>query len=176
MPVNSPRQMRSRAVVAIALALLAGCNELVDPWTDDTVGPDLVTTASVDGAQKTDTRQRDVAREFASTPLTPQDGTVSHYPLWWHDPYEDNGSSDQRFAWTWGDYVLMPFGLSRFIVNTIGSPITMGVYPPVPLRASDGVASQEGWAAQQDARWLPSGGSPTPPDILEVGAVPQSGK
>jgi hypothetical protein len=57
-------------------------------------------------------------------------------------------------------------------VNTIGIPISATFYPPVPLRGSDGIVSREPLGAEHDPAWLPAGGSPTPPDVIEIGAVP----
>ena len=163
------------ALAGIVLPLGA-CHEYIDPWTDKTAGPEMVTTASVEGtlAQQAAPSSRQ-HRGTEATLISPQDGTVGHYPLRWEDPFEDRGSDDGQYAWTWEDYVAMPYGLARFILNTACLPASVVVQPPVPLMSSDGVISRQALGHDHDAQWLPSGRSPTPPDILELGSVPPDG-
>lgn len=169
--------MRRIAALVIVCGAASGCRELVDPWTDATISPDMVTTASVEGVRTAAAEPGDdeIRSDFAARPIAPQDGTVSHWPLWWQDHFEETGSADGQFAMTWEDYFCMPYGLSRFIVNTIAIPISASFYPPVPLRSSDGIVSRGPLGAEHDPAWLPAGGSPIPPDVIEIGAVPPDG-
>ena len=173
MPSNPRLTLKNvRMLLAGLLFGLGGCHEYINPWSDETIGPELVTTASVEGALAQEAQPSDRAREAEPALTSPQDGTVGHFPLWWEDPFEDRGSDDGQFAWTWEDYVGMPYGLARFILNTMGVWASAAVQPPVPLMGSDGVTSRQALGYDHDAQWLPSGGSPTPPDILEIGSVP----
>lgn len=176
MPSNMRRISKTGLIAAQAVLLTAGlgCHELVDPWTDATISPDLVTTASVEGARTAaaEPSPNDQRTDYEVRPIAPQDGTVSHWPLWWQDHFEETGSADGQFAMTWEDYAGMPYGLGRFIVNTIAIPISATFYPPVPLRSSDGIVTRQPLGAEHDPAWLPAGGSPTPPDVIEIGAVP----
>lgn len=165
-----PRPKFNRWCLLVALAA-AGCHEYVNPWTDEYFGPEDVTTASVEGIRNQPTTPVPRTRGFATTVTAPQDGTVGHFPLWWEDPFEDRGSEDHRFAWTWEDYFALPYGLSRYIVNFIGVPLSAVVQPPVPLMGSDGV-THRALGEQSDPQWHPAGASPTPPDILDIGVVP----
>ena len=161
------------AFVLTAMFSVCGCHNYVNPWIDETVDAGLITTASVEGYKATDTSESALrTRGFETTLVSPQDGTVSHFPLWWEDPFEDRGSHDGLFAVTWEDYFGMPYGFGRFIVNTIGVPVTAVVNPPVPQMGSDGITSEQRWAIDHDASWLPSGDTSTPPDILEIGSIP----
>jgi len=148
-----------------AVCAVTGCSELINPWSDSVPEPGPAPTASARVARRAGGGPVRPTRGFDRAVVSAQSGEVSHYPLWMQDPYEEFGSDDGRFAWTWEDYVGMPYGLSRFIVNTIGVPISAALYPPVPLRGSDGVIRNE----PHDARWLAAGGTTVPPDWLEVG-------
>lgn len=164
--------MLPAAILAAMTCAAGGCHEYVNPWLDETAGSEWITTASVEGAVHESHEPVQRTRGLEAVPVAAQDGTVGHFPLWWQDPFEDAGSDDSQFAWTWEDYFAMPYGLGRFIVNTIGLPGSAVVYPPVPLRGSDGVAARFMPLSMQDPEWLPSGGSPTPPDVLEIGSLP----
>ena len=175
--ITQPNNKCSVVTSVIAgLFLLGGCTEYVNPWRDDTVGPEVVTTASVEGTRahqpestpESEARVRDREQDVVAT----QDGTVGHFPLWWEDPFEVAGSEDGQLAWTEEDYFAMPYGLARFIANTMGMPVSAVVYPPEPKRGSDGVLHIGDWNEYHDPDWLPSGVSPTPVDILEIGSIP----
>jgi len=156
------------AMVGFAWALLiGGCAEMIDPFNDEMPGPDLVTTASATEARQSPAHEPQREREFDRCVALAQDGVVAHYPLWMQDEYEEYPGTDDRFAWTWEDYFAMPYGLGRMVVNTIGMPISAAVYPPVPLRGSDGVIGE----GPHDPQWLAAGSSPVPPDLLEIGAA-----
>jgi hypothetical protein len=165
-------QQNSKRIAVVLLGLLAGCNEYINPWQDETVGPEMVTTASAEGARAHPSAEDLHSRGYAPTVVMPQDGTVTHFPLWWQDPLEDRGSDDGRFAWTWVDYFGMPYCLARFDLNTLAFPISVVLEPPVPLMESDGVTSTHTLGGDYDARWMPAGGTSTPPDILEIGTTP----
>lgn len=158
-----------RAVLgAVFLAIPLGCHEYINPWEDDTIGPDRVTTASVEGVRAHVGEPRTVQRDDEQVAISAQDGTVSHFPLWWEDPLEDHGSDDGKFAWTGEDYLAMPYCLGRMIVNTIAMPVSAVVQAPVPLMGSDGIDSRQILGDYFDAAWYPGGASVTPPDILEL--------
>ena len=156
-------------MLAIAMC---GCSEYVNPWFDEMVSHDYVTTASVEGVRSVSQPIEPVSRSFQPTLVSPQDGTVGHFPLGWEDPFEDRGSDDGQFAWTAEDYFAMPYGYGRFIVNTIGVPASLIVQAPVPLMGSDGITSRQLLGYDHDAEWLPAGRSATPPDVLEIGSIP----
>jgi len=143
---------------------------LVDPFVDEMPATTEVYTASVSGVEQTDTAPAIRVRGFEPAHASAQDGTVSHWPLWWEDPCVDKGSEDGTFAWTWEDYVAFPYGLGRSLVNTMGLPISAAVTPPFTIMGSDGVLSRQALGCDHDATRLPGGLAP-PIDILEVGTI-----
>jgi len=161
-----------RRAVAMMLAAMsvAGCHGLINPWSDETVSAQAVTTASVSAARAQITDPDVQLRDFSAVPLHPQDGSVRHFPLWFEDPFEDRGSDDGRFAWTYEDYIAAPYGLARSILNGIAVPISAIVRPPAPLMMSDGLTSRQALGYDHDADWRPDGATPVPPDLIELGA------
>jgi hypothetical protein len=89
-------------------------------------------------------RRRDVPE--ARVPRA--DEGVPHYPLWWEDPLEDKGDQNDTFAWTWQDYVGMPYSLGRFLLNTMAWPVSAGVTPPGAAMVSDGNVGRDHDAAR----------------------------
>lgn len=163
------RLMRT-AFVLIALSLAAtACNQppAVNPWMDDSIGPQAWTTPSEQGVlaagRSPAVRQRGGPPQDLILPRS----SVPHYPLWWQDPFIDKGDGDGRFAWTWQDYVGMPYGLGRFILNTIAVPASVVVHPPGTSWVSDGVVEGD-----HDAR---PGKSPDPDaSPADFGRTPES--
>jgi hypothetical protein len=166
-----------RIATAATIISTCGCHEYLNPWKDTTVGPDQVTTASVKAARAHVGEPRTVQRSNDPIPLHAQDGTVPHFPLWWEDPFEDRGSEDGQFAWTGEDYLAMPYGLGRMILNTIAIPVSLVVQPPVPLMGSDGIVSKQALGYDHDPTWYSDGASVVPPDVQELqesGSAPAS--
>jgi len=140
----------------------------VDPWSDDLPGANDVSTASVEGARAAKVEPSQRVRESQRSRIEAQDGTVTHWPLWWEDPFVDKGSQDGQFAWTWEDYLAMPYGLGRNILNTMGWPVSAAVEPPFTVMGSDGKLSRQALGYDHDAERRPEGVAP-PADILDIG-------
>ncbi|NOX59905.1 MAG: hypothetical protein GXP29_13755 [Planctomycetes bacterium] len=149
----------------------SGCGEYINPWTDQMVPAEYVTTPSVEGVREFAQADVQAARSFETSLISPQDGTVGHFPLWFEDPFEDRGSDDGQFAMTAEDYFAMPYGLARFIFNGMAVPISAVVQPPIPVMGSDGITSRQALGLDHDAEKLPAGRTSTPPDVLEIGSV-----
>lgn len=132
-------------VVAGLLLASAGCNEppAVNPWRDDSLTRDSYSTPSKDGImayeQEPAIRQRDMAAVEA--PRVSPD--VPHYPLWWEDPLEDKGDQNNEFAWTWQDYVAMPYSFGRYLLNTMAWPVSAVVTLPGTSMVSDGITGRD---------------------------------
>ncbi len=153
--------------VAICICLAVGCQHMNNPFVDDLPATSEVTTASVEGARAAPTQPSPPRRAFARLQVDPQDGTVDHWPLWWEDPFEDQGSQDGRFAWTEEDYFAYVYGAGRFLLNTMAFPISAWVTKPGAVMCSDGRAPP---ALGHDHDAIPCPGGTAPPiDILEVG-------
>lgn len=157
-------------LAAVGILAAGGCSELINPFVDDVPETGEVATASVAGIRRADAAPVMRERGFAPAYASAQDGTVSHWPLWWEDPFVDRGSEDDRFAWTKEDYLGIPYGLGRSLVNTMGWPISVVVTPPFTVMGSDGVVSRQALRYDHDAARLPGGLAP-PIDVLEVGTI-----
>ena len=96
-------------------------------------------------------------RDFEPAYVSAQDGTVSHWPLYWEDPFVDQGDNNKQFAWAWQDYLDMPYSVGRFLLNTMGLPVSAVQNPPFFRMVSDGQVHRE--AHPHDAR---PGKSPDP--------------
>jgi len=155
------------AVLVLCLALI-GCQHTHNPFVDNMPDVSLVTTASVEGVRAAPRQPSLPPRSHQPMRVDPQDGTVSHWPLWWEDPFEDKGSDDDRYAWTEEDYLCLLYGPGRFLLNTMAFPVSAWVTKPGKVLCSDGRLSRQRLGYDHDAIPCPGGTSP-PIDILEIG-------
>lgn len=162
------RDVVAAAVLAWCAVLPAGCQHTLNPWLDDLPIVEQVTTASVEGARIAPRKPSAPRRSFAAFRVEPQPGTVSHWPLWWQDPFEDKGSEDGRFAWTAEDYFALAYSPGRFLVNMMGFPASVYLTRPGTVMCSDGKLSRQRLGYDHDP--IPCLGGAMPPiDILEIG-------
>jgi hypothetical protein len=129
----------------VMAAIFAGCNQppAVHPWRDDSIPPSEYGTASSEAVRAANVAPAVRTRNDMPVTQAPiASGEVAHYPLWWEDPFEDQGDKDDQFAWTWQDYLDMPYGLGRFMLNTMGWPVSAVVTPPGTSMVSDGVVGK----------------------------------
>ncbi|NLX14999.1 MAG: hypothetical protein GXY44_15300 [Phycisphaerales bacterium] len=128
------------AGLAALVTLIVACNQppAVNPWVDDSISQDQWTTPSRDLALASG--QKAIAREtdFPTMNAPYVSPGVPHYPLWWEDPFDDQGDNNETFAITWQDYVAMPYVLGRFLLNTMAWPVSAVVTPPGTIMVSDG--------------------------------------
>lgn len=124
----------------VAACVVAGCNQppAVNPWSDDSIPRSTYGTASSATVAEANKAPAIRVREIPATAAPVARMDVPHYPLWWEDPFEDQGDNNNEFAWTWQDYLHMPYGLGRFILNTVGTPASAVVTPPWVSMVSDG--------------------------------------
>jgi hypothetical protein len=137
----------SARLIVTALAIAAAsvaCNQppAVNPWIDDVISEEAHTTPSRNGFLAAGREPVVRKRAVPESELGLANGAVPHYPLWWEDPFMDKGDMDGRFAWTWQDYLHMPYGLGRFILNTCAVPVSVVVHPPGMPMVSDGVVGK----------------------------------
>jgi len=136
-------------LMGLATAISA-CNQppAVNPWRDDSIPRTAWSTPSQDAViaagHEPVIRQRNIPEIQAPCAA----GHVPHYPLWWEDPFEDKGDGNDAFAWTWQDYVAMPYGFGRFLLNTMGWPVSIFVTPPATPMVSDGRIGRDHDAAR----------------------------
>jgi hypothetical protein len=139
-----------RAVLA-AIALAAGaCNQLNDPFKDSTAYTrrDL-TTPSADLVRSEDRVHPPLAqRESIPSTVYYESGLVTHWPLWFEDPFEykgngitnpsDRDAPDNDFAWNAADFLHIAYGPSRLALNFAAFPVSGVVEPAGMPMASNG--------------------------------------
>lgn len=116
---------------------------MVNPWRDEMREEPPVTTPSVEGVRAAGAATASAHRPFSERVAAPVDGSVTHGALYFEDPFEDRGSDDGRFAWNGADYLYLPYGPCRFLLNGGLFPISALVTPPTTVMASDGVISRQ---------------------------------
>ncbi len=143
----------SAGLLTVAFAI-GGCQLLVNPWTDELAGHSDVTTPSVELARAATAEPNAVQRDVELTALPAMDGSVTHGPLYFEDPFEDKGSRDGRFAVTFEDHYAFGYCGGRFLVNSVAFPLSMVVTPPWVVHVSDGKLSRQlVWVNHDATRW-----------------------
>lgn len=139
----------------LAVLATAGCSPAgpgVNAFKDDSIPRSEWTTPSVEAVDakhpQADVRQRGWPQaEAAYEPIG-----VPHWPLWWEDPFEDKGNSTTgQFAWTYEDYVALPYSNARWLLNTMLWPASAVVTPPGTTMISDGYLSKQLLGYDHDA-------------------------
>ncbi len=134
------RQPGGGALGLALVVLTTACNQPpgVNPWRDDSIPPMTWTTPSEQGILAAGHEPVVRQRTPQCTEARVVSGDVPHWPLWWEDPFEDQGDQDGQFAWTWQDYFAMPYSYARWHLNTLAFPISAIVTPPCTPMVSDG--------------------------------------
>jgi hypothetical protein len=142
---------------------IAGCAQVNNPWKDSSVAINQdMTTPSADAYSKDRAEfAAETRRTWSPSSVEFHNGSVTHWPLWFEDPFEDRGNTDvpmkcpdaerdlpdNVFAWNWVDYFDMAYGPARQVLNIVGWPVSAIVTPPGTLMESDGRISKGllGW-------------------------------
>lgn len=140
--------IRAVSLSAVCVGLLGCAGQTLDAFSDSAAVPDeAMTTPSADVVRRSGKPALvGVRARAAGSPqcvVTAQDGTVTHWPLWWEDPFEDKGSDDGRVAWTWEDYAALFYCPARLVVNTVAFPISAMATLPGTVLCSDGRISKQ---------------------------------
>lgn len=144
-----------RAFVPPYLLLCAGCSHLPNQFRED--GPaavdELESPTSIDVyARFTRNEQRD--RGWNRKELVAESGGVTHWPLYFEDPFEDKGSGRMgrnKYYLGWEDVIAVPYCYARFTLNWIATPVSMVVQPPWMVMESDGEMSKQALGYDHDA-------------------------
>ena len=121
---------------------VAGCSIRSDPFTDVFADDRRVTTPSVEEARAAEATPVATNRPYGRHEIGAADGTVAHSPLFFEDPFEEHGSDDSRFAWTYEERFVFFGGPARFLINIVAYPISAVSTPFWQVMQSDGVASR----------------------------------
>ena len=97
-------------------------------------------------------------RDWEVRTVSAERGAVTHWPLYFEDPFEDkgHGRTDQTHPHDvhrlgWEDYVAFPYCFARFTANWLFLPVSAVVTPPWTLMESDGELSQQALGYDHDA-------------------------
>jgi hypothetical protein len=139
---------------AAALLLAGGCAHVNNPFQDSgaAIDADMRTPSSEAYARARDAAPARPQRSWPAATVAYRNGATTHWPLWFQDPFEDRGNTDQpmlfpeeerdlpdnRFAWNWVDYLHIAYGPGRELLNIAGWPVSAVVTPPGTLLESDG--------------------------------------
>lgn len=147
--IHHPITVLVLGALSVGSILVAACNEppAVNPWRDDSISNETWTTPSEQGVLASGRAPvvRRLDTPAVEAPLA-REG-VPHYPLWWEDPFEDKGDGDRQFAWTYADYLDMPYSYGRWLLNTVAWPVSAIVTPPGTPMVSDGHVGRDHDAA-----------------------------
>jgi hypothetical protein len=162
------------------ITALSGCAHVNNPFVDSgaMVEPEMTTRSTegyTAGAKSEDRTTIQQQRTWPASDVIRENGAVSHWPLWFEDPFEDKGNGytpvadrdapDIQFAWNWVDYFHIAYGPGRMIfVNTASWPISAAVTPPGTLMESDGYISKGLLGYDHDAKRCDSA-TREPPDV-----------
>mgnify|MGYP005839473571 CR=1 FL=1 len=142
------------AACVLAVATWGGCSPAgpgVNCFKDDAIPRGQWTTPSAAAYREIQAKPAIRERGWSASSAEVQSGAVPHFPLWWEDPFEDKGSQDNQFAWTYEDYVAFPYSNARWLLNTMLWPVSAVVTPPGTTMLSDGQLSRGGLGYDHDA-------------------------
>jgi hypothetical protein len=159
LPRPSIKSSRWRAAPIVPLAAVvaaAGCSYAINPFADESLPREEMMSPSERQVRAEAEKHPPIVRQREGTEQDAmvESGAVVHWPLWWEDPFEDKGSDDGKFAWTYEDYIAMPYSWGRFLLNTGGWPVSAIVTPPGTPMVSDGRLSKQILGRDHDAHPL----------------------
>lgn len=151
-------------LAALSLLAAAGCAPL-NYWVEDSPAARAdwnSPTARDVYARMTPGTMR--SRDWPEMTPVMESGVVTHGPLYFEDPFEDKGDGrdgTNKYHIGWEDYVAMPYGLARHMLNWFGLPISLIVTPPCMRMESDGKLSRQILGYDHDAIGVGYGPAPS---------------
>ncbi len=160
--------MKSNLLVAVVIVsswLALGCTHVNNPFVDSSavILPEL-TTASAEGYRgEADGQYIRLQRtRWDGTIVSQENGAVSHWPLWFEDPYEMRGNRscdgvdydapDNDFRLNKRDLLHIAYGPPRLLINAVAWPVSAVMMPPGTLMESDGKVSRDLLDGPADAK------------------------
>lgn len=149
---------RHPAGIGASLALglvLAGCAHVPNQWVEDGPGvtEPLVSPTAADIYDRQDSVKVVTRFDEPIVYTLPPHG-VTHWPLYFEDPFEDKGHGREglnKYRLGWEDYVALAYSYPRFTANWLMLPVSMVVTPPWTLMVSDARLSQQLLGTDHDA-------------------------
>lgn len=86
-----------------------------------------------------------VSRPWESRGAYFERGTVAHLPTYFEDPFEDKGSKNGVFETTWEDWLAVPYGHGRWMVNYTFVIWSLLAEPAWSIKYSDGRVGEDRW-------------------------------
>lgn len=161
---NRGRRQRATVFVSLTvLVMLAGCASVPNQWRDD--GPamqqDWMTPTEADVRARFEpsvTAQRD----WPQAHVIIASGAVTHWPLYFEDPFVDKGSGNgpfdemgtgrNEYRVGWQDCVAPLYCYARYTMNWLALPFfSAPATPPWTLMESDGHLSKQALGYDHDA-------------------------
>jgi len=155
LPVRCSLARAAAGLLLVGTFLLVGCAQVPNQWRED--GP--AATADLDSPSAKDLRATHAPgpqrhRDWAVTTTAAESGAVTHWPLYFEDPFEDKGHGREganKYHLGWEDCVAGPYTYARFTLNWLMFPVSAVVTPPWTLMESDGVVSRQALGYDHDA-------------------------
>jgi len=154
-PPGTPARGAMMLAAGSLSVIACACQHTLKPFQDELPPTEAISTASADGVRASGKTAEVRQRSWKASQARYAHGGVTHWPLWWEDPFEDQGSQDGVFAWTWEDYLAWPYSFGRFLLNTMAWPVSAVVTPPGTVMISDGRLSRQALRCDHDAERYP---------------------
>lgn len=142
---------------------LAGCCHIPNQFRE--TGPAVMANYNTPTAE--DVKEHyppappEVREDWPPLTLGAESGVVTHWPVYFEDPFVDKGagrtdctSPRNVYRLGWEDFVATPYSLGRHLLNWMFLPASAVVTPPWTVMASDGKLSRQCLGCDHDATRL----------------------
>jgi hypothetical protein len=164
-------------VSLLVILPVAGCSHIPNQFRE--TGPAVManynTPTAEDVIEHYPPAPPEVRDDWPPLTLATESGIVTHWPLYFEDPFVDKGAGRTYrtcprdvYRLGWEDFVATPYSLGRYMVNWMFLPASMVVTPPWTVMASDGNLSRQCLGCDHDATRLCQQWAELPPIYGEL--------